>query len=116
MIVILENVAQVERPDLRHDVGPDRCADQRHVDDAEFHLVNDIGFLTELVVRKELCRDLPIGGRSQARQEQIVLDPRSRKLRLIRKRGRDRHRGRCPRMTEQSRGGQGCRAGRGGGQ
>ena len=54
----VEQVAEVERADERHEVGRDRRTGDHHVDDAELHRIDDVDLLAELVVREERELDL----------------------------------------------------------
>ena len=48
-----EQIAKIEGPDERHEIGRNRRTRQHQVDDAELDRIDDVDFLAELVVGKE---------------------------------------------------------------
>ena len=51
---------------------PDRRAGDHHVDRADFHLLDDVAFLAELVVREIVDANLVADARLQVRREVLI--------------------------------------------
>ena len=84
MVVVVEQIAEIEHAPFGNNICPDGRADQHGVHHAELHLIDDVGFLAELVVGEELDRELIAGRRLQPGQEEVVPDPRCGELRVVR--------------------------------
>src|SRR5258708_14382042 len=84
-----EEITEVEGANQRHQIGRDRRARHHQVDDAELDRIDDVDFLTELVVGQE--RDLDLLAetvRLQAFDQVVVVDAAIGVFGIVRKRRR----------------------------
>ena len=85
----VEHVAEIEQADERNNVGRDRGARNHQIDDTELDGIDDVDFLTELVVREEIDLDLLAEAfQLQVLDEGIVGDAPTAEFWIIRQRTR----------------------------
>lgn len=72
MVEVVEQIAEIEHAELRQHGRPDRRAGDHHVDRADLHLLDDIAFLAELVVREIVDPNLVADARLQVRGEVLI--------------------------------------------